>query len=42
VQRGGAYEDRPVTIGALSAHEALIAGGIDEGAVVARHAAGRR
>ena len=42
LQRGGSYEDRPVTIGALSAHEAVIAGGVDEGAVVARNAAGRR
>jgi HlyD family secretion protein len=41
VQRGGSFEDRAVTIGALSAHEALITSGIEDGAVVARNA-GRR
>jgi HlyD family secretion protein len=37
VQRGGRFEDRAVTIGALSAHEALVASGLEEGAVVARN-----
>lgn len=45
VQRGGGFEDREVTIGAMSAHEALVASGLAEGAVVARNvmsAAGRQ
>lgn len=41
VQRGSAFEERDVTIGAMSAHEAVIASGVDEGAVVARTAATR-
>jgi HlyD family secretion protein len=36
VQRGSAFEDREVVVSRLSAHEALIASGVDEGAVVAR------
>lgn len=42
VQKGGSFEARAVTIGTMSAHEALIASGIDEGAVVERNVAGRR
>jgi HlyD family secretion protein len=37
VQRGSGFEDRPVTITALNAHEALIGSGLDEGAVIARN-----
>ncbi len=43
-QRGGGFEDRRVTVAALNAHEAMIASGLDDGAVVARNersAAGR-
>jgi HlyD family secretion protein len=36
VQRGSGFEDREVTIGAVSAHEAVIASGVDAGVVVAR------
>jgi multidrug efflux pump subunit AcrA (membrane-fusion protein) len=39
VQRGSRFEDRTVTVGALNAHEALVASGLDEGAVIARNAA---
>jgi HlyD family secretion protein len=41
VQRGSGFEDREVTVGAMSAHEAVIASGIDEGAVIARNASAR-
>jgi len=41
VRRGGSFEDRAVTIGAMNAHEALIASGLEEGTVVARNAAAR-
>jgi hypothetical protein len=37
VQRGSSFSDQPVTVGAANAHEALIASGIEEGAVVARN-----
>jgi multidrug efflux pump subunit AcrA (membrane-fusion protein) len=37
VQRGSNFEDRPVTIGALNAHEAVVASGLDEGSVIARN-----
>jgi hypothetical protein len=37
VQRGSGFEDRAVTIAALSAHEAMIGSGLDEGAVIARN-----
>jgi HlyD family secretion protein len=37
VQRGSSFEDRPVTIGALNAHEAVVASGLDEGSVIARN-----
>lgn len=39
LQRGSGFEDRAVTLGAMSAHEAVVASGLDEGAVVARNAA---
>lgn len=39
VQRGGGFERRDVAIGALSAHEAVVANGLAEGAVIARNAA---
>ena len=35
VQRGSGFEDREVTVGAMSAHEAVITAGIDEGTVIA-------
>ncbi len=41
VRAGSAYEDRAVTIGALSATEAVVTSGLDNGAVVARSVAGR-
>ena len=37
VRRGSGFEDHDVTIAALSAHEAALAGGLDEGAVVQRN-----
>jgi HlyD family secretion protein len=37
VQRGSGFEDRTVTIGALNAHEAMLASGLDEGTVIARN-----
>lgn len=40
VQRGSGFADREVTISAMSAHEAVIAAGVDEGAVVARTVSG--
>ena len=44
VQRGGGFTDRPVTVSAMNAHEAMLGSGLDEGAVIARNvmaAAGR-
>jgi multidrug efflux pump subunit AcrA (membrane-fusion protein) len=44
VQRGGSFEDRAVTIGALNAHEAQVTSGLEASAVVERNvmsAAGR-
>jgi multidrug efflux pump subunit AcrA (membrane-fusion protein) len=41
VQRGSSSDEREVTIGAVSAHEALIASGIDAGVVVARNVSAR-
>jgi HlyD family secretion protein len=40
VQRGSGFEDRAVKVAALSAHEAMIGSGLDEGAVVARNVSG--
>lgn len=37
VQRGGRFEDRPVTVTAVNAHEAMLGSGLDEGAVIARN-----
>lgn len=42
VQRGSGFEDRTVIVGAMNAHEATIASGLDEGAVIARNAAAAR
>ena len=39
VQRGGRLQRQDVTLGAMSAHEAVVAGGLQEGVVVARNAA---
>jgi multidrug efflux pump subunit AcrA (membrane-fusion protein) len=39
LKRGDGFEDRPVTVGQTNAHEAVIAAGLEEGAVVARNAA---
>ena len=36
VQRGSTFSDQAVTVGSVSAHEAVIASGLAEGAVVAR------
>lgn len=43
VQRGSSFEDQVVTVGSLSAHEAVVSAGLQEGAVIARNiaAAGR-
>jgi hypothetical protein len=41
VQRGSGFADQPVTVGARNAHEAVIASGIEEGAVIARNVAVR-
>jgi multidrug efflux pump subunit AcrA (membrane-fusion protein) len=37
VRQGSGFQDREVTIASLSAHEAALAGGLDEGAVVQRN-----
>ena len=42
VQTDRATKEQPVTLGRLSAHEAVVAGGLAEGAVVVRHIAGAR
>lgn len=39
VRRGSGVEEREVTLAALSAHEAAVAGGLEEGAVVDRNVA---
>ncbi len=41
IQAGGGYEDRPVTIGATNAYEAVVTAGLESGAVVARNVAVR-
>ena len=41
VQRGSAFEERPVTLGATNAHEVVVASGLDEGAVIARNVQSR-
>jgi hypothetical protein len=38
IQRGSGFDDREVTVGAVSAHEAVVLSGLAEGSVVARHA----
>jgi HlyD family secretion protein len=37
VQRGSGFSDQAVTVGSISAHEAVIASGVEEGSVVARN-----
>lgn len=39
VQRGSSFEDQTVTVGSLSAHEAVVSAGLQEGAVIARNVA---
>ena len=39
VQRGGAFEDREVTVKTMNAHEAVVASGLEEGAIIARNVA---
>ncbi|HSC29255.1 MAG TPA: hypothetical protein VLD67_18410, partial [Vicinamibacterales bacterium] len=39
VQRGSGFQDQEVTLGPLSAHEAVVTRGLDEGAVIARQGA---
>jgi HlyD family secretion protein len=39
VQRGSGFEDREVSLGTVSAHEAVVASGIDAGVVVERNVA---
>jgi multidrug efflux pump subunit AcrA (membrane-fusion protein) len=41
VQRGGGFDERPVTVSALNGHEAMLASGLDEGAVIARNVLSR-
>jgi hypothetical protein len=41
LQRGSGFEDREVTVGAMSAHEAVVRSGLEEGSIVARHVARR-
>ena len=40
VQRGGGFDRQEVTLGPMSAHEAVVTAGIQEGVTVARNAAG--
>ena len=42
VRDGGGFEEREVTLGALSAHEAVVTSGLDAGAVVERNIGNRR
>ena len=37
VSKGSSFEDRPVTIGSLNAHEAVVKSGIQEGVTIARN-----
>jgi HlyD family secretion protein len=37
VQRGSGFSDQAVTVGSVSAHEAVVASGVEEGSVVARN-----
>jgi multidrug efflux pump subunit AcrA (membrane-fusion protein) len=37
VQRGSSFQEQPVTIGALSAYEAVVTAGLEDGVVVSRH-----
>ena len=39
VQRGSSFADQVVTVGSLSAHEAVVSSGLHEGAVIARNIA---
>jgi len=39
VQRGSSYPETPVTVGAMSALDAVLTSGVDAGAVVARNVA---
>jgi multidrug efflux pump subunit AcrA (membrane-fusion protein) len=39
VRQGSSFEDREVTIGTMSAHEAVVTAGLQEGAVVERNVA---
>ena len=41
VQQGGGFKDRPVEVGAMNAHEAVVTGGLDEGAVIERNIGAR-
>lgn len=41
VRRGSTYEDQPVTVGAMSAHEAVITAGLEDGVVLERHVSPR-
>jgi len=37
VRRGGDFQDQPVTVGSMNAHEAVVASGLEEGAVIERN-----
>lgn len=39
IQRGSSFADQVVTVGSLSAHEAVVSSGLQEGAVIARNIA---
>ena len=41
VQRGAGFDDRAVTVSALNGHEAMLASGLEEGAVIARNVMSR-
>jgi hypothetical protein len=37
IKRGDRFEDRAVTVASTNAHEAMLSGGLEDGAVVARN-----
>lgn len=41
VKQGSSFDERPVTIGARNAHEAVVTSGLDEGAVIERNVVSR-
>ncbi len=41
VQQGSTFENRPITLGAMTTHEPVVTSGLDEGAVVERNVRAR-